>query len=70
MVKTLGKILIALAVTVIGAKIIKSKCCGLPKDVADKTLKALEAVKDSAKGFVSASGDAFKDGYSSARKNI
>ncbi len=70
MVRALGKILIAVAVTVIGAKIIKEKCPGLPGDVADTTLKTLNAVKDGAKGFVTAAGDAFKDGYSSARKNV
>lgn len=69
MVRALGKILIVVAVAVIGAEVIKKKCHGLPRDIADKTLKGLNAVKDEAKDFVSAAGNAFKDGYTSVRKS-
>ncbi len=66
----LGKILFAVAVTFIGVKIIKKKCPGLQRDVADKTRKVLNVVKEGAKGFVSAAGDAFRDGYTSARESV
>ncbi|MEE8360151.1 MAG: hypothetical protein V3S04_04425 [Candidatus Omnitrophota bacterium] len=65
--KALGRAVLAVLVTALGAAVIRKRYPELPKKVTDGTVELVNNVKDSIKDLTSAAIDAFKEGYASAR---
>lgn len=65
--KALGKIIAAVAVAFISAKVIKKKYPELSGNAADVTLKMLKTATKKVKGIGAVAKHAFKNGYSSVK---